>query len=159
MKHCFDTTSEYLEHLLVPVKRAFTVLTQHPVVKLAVAGALAVANTFVNDHLEGVMVLLALVFMDQITGVLSALKDHVFCSSKFRHGIVKLMMYFLLILTFHLAGNVIEIDAAKSLDRLAILYLIATEALSIIENVQCVTGMRLPKWMSELLKSVGKRKP
>jgi len=158
VKHCFDTTAEYVEHLMVPVKRTLSVLVQHPVVKLLLAGAMGVAHAFVSDHLGGVMVLLALVLVDQITGVLSALKSHTFCSSKFRHGIVKLMMYLLLILTFHLVGSIIEFDTAKSLDRFAILYLIATETLSIIENVQAVTGIRLPKWMGELLKSVGKRK-
>lgn len=157
MKTEIHTAGQYLAHLMRPAQQVILQLQEYTLIKIMLAGALVVCQAFINDHLQAFMVLVTLVVIDTISGVVAAVKNKEFSSSRFRAGIIKLLMYSLLVAAFHLIGYILAPLEAATLDKVAILYLAATEAFSIVENVQRITGVPLPTWVRELLKSFGKK--
>lgn len=120
--------------------------------KAILAALLAFHDSFVDQHLEGFIALFVLVICDQVTGVLCAIKKREFSSHRFRHGAVKLVTYVVLISAFHFASEALGVADLRSLDKVIIAWLIVTEVLSIVENFQCSTGLKVPQWMRNALK-------
>lgn len=146
------TIHEYAEHLLSPVKNVFAGFVQSPMLKAILAALIAFHDSFVSQHLEGFIALFVLVIFDQVSGVLCAIRKKEFSSHRFRHGAIKLVVYVVLISAFHFATEALATDDMRSLDKVIIAWLIVTEVLSIVENFQCSTGLRIPSWMKNALK-------
>jgi toxin secretion/phage lysis holin len=146
------TTSQYINSLWQPSRQVFQNFTQVPLLKALLAAVIAFHDSFVEQHLTGVLALVGLVVLDQITGVICAIKKKEFASHRFRHGAVKLVTYIVLIAAFHLCSEGLGIEDLKPLDKVIIAWLLVTETLSVAENFQCSTGLKIPKWISEALK-------
>lgn len=141
----------YAKSLLQPGIDTLKQLTTDGFKKLVITGASSAVLLFVRDHLAGFMVLTTFVVIDQLLGVIAAFTQKKFSSHRFRAGAFKVFVYAALITAFHLFGMVNDTIESIKLDNLCILYLAATEALSIIENAQIITGITLPSWVRKLI--------
>lgn len=150
------SVGHYTAQLWAPTKQVFAQLSEAPVIKLLLATLVALHDTFIQEHTEGVLALVLLVVLDQASGVMCAVKKKQFTSHKFRNGLVKLFTYMVLISALHVTGEVSGVEALSGLDKLAIAWLIVTETLSIAENFQCATGIRIPTWLRQVLSREGK---
>lgn len=156
-KHHGESAHEYISHMFQPARDTVQAVASNGLVKSILAFSAYAVSEFISDHIAGIMVLLGLVLLDQVTGVAVAVKRQQFTSTKFRSGLIKLFMYLVLIVAFHLLGLVVAPLQVIEIDKIATLYLAATEAFSIAENVNRFTGVPLPQWIRELLKSFGKK--
>ena len=139
---------------LQPAVNVFTQLPKQTVGKLAMVTLLQIAQAFVSDHLVPVSILCLLIFIDWLFGLSAAVVHKTFTSTGFRKTAVKLGAYVLLIATLHIAGFVSPIINVLALDSLMVLYLVATELISVSENFTLLTGISIPSWLKTKLKGV-----
>jgi len=114
---------------------------------------LASIGFFIHNNLMGLAVLVGLVLVDQFTGVWSSLKDKTFDSFEFRNGLIKLLFYIIIIGSFHslnyLSPTIFEF---LKLDSGALIWLSATEVISIVENSCSLLNLPFPSWILDKLK-------
>jgi phage-related holin len=156
-KQTDKTPTAYLTQLLLPMKESMEQIFQAPILKTVTASILFVVFQFLADHLASFIVLTVLVLLDQASGMIAAHVKKTFTSARFRAGLLKILVYAILVTAFHLLGTLHPLLETIKLDHFAILYLSTTEAFSISENVQQITGFTLPKWVLELIKTLGKK--
>lgn len=144
--------NSYIKAFWQPIINGLQGLTEHPIVKTIIAGLLYVLSTFVHEDAIKILILLSLVLVDMGTGIWVALKTKTFTSTKFRNGIIKLLFYCIMIGAFHALGQISLVFAALTLDTLCLVYLAATEVVSIIENSSKVLGISIPTWLLSKVK-------
>ena len=143
----------YLELLLLPVKKAFLALWDFPVLKTIFALIVAVIGFAVNENILGVGVLIGLVLIDQFTGVWISLRDKRFSSFSFRNGLIKLLFYFIIIGSFHSLQYLSPlIFGWLKLDSAALSWLALTEVISIVENSCDILHLPFPNWILDKIR-------
>jgi phage-related holin len=133
-------------------------LSEDFTVKAVIATVLSLAQVFLADHLIPLLILLALVAADAVTGIARAMQSGTFKSSKFRHTGIKLFCYVTMIGSTHLVSLLSVEVAGWHLDRWLTTYFAVTELLSIGENVEDLTGIKLPTRLLGLLRKILGRK-
>ena len=150
---------DYLTDMFVsPAKDTLAQLKSNVFGKVLLSALAATILAFASDHVAAFVALMVMVLLDQITGTWVAMRNGSFSSSGFRQGIIKLVCYSIIIVTFHLLEVVTPAFVPLSLDSLAIVYLAVTEALSVMENASSLSGIQLSKEIKERLeKMLGKK--
>lgn len=156
MKHEGENPLQY--QLVDPLRDATAAIGRDAVLKGMLSGLMTGVSYFLGNHYIGVATLVALIVIDQIFGTMVAFRQEKFQSAKFRAGLIKVLVYTLLVVAFHLLEQLHPLIASINVDRYALIYLAMTEAISIVENARELTGISLPKWIVELIRSLGKKK-
>lgn len=144
---------DYALAMFSPSWDSIASVVQTPVVKLIIAALLGLWQTFRDDHVVTLGLLVVLVLIDMGLGVWAAVKTKTFKSGKFRNTALKLFAYVIVVAVLHVLGYAYEDVESLSLDQGALLYFSATEVLSVFENLRIVTGVSLP---TVLLGRIGK---
>lgn len=101
------------------------------------------------------IVLFAMIFIDTFTGVIYALRVNKFSSKGLRHGLEKLLTYFVTILVVRLLEiGLSELFKTSLLTILVISYLVITEAASILENLTLLNAPLPPVLKNIILKQI-----
>jgi len=161
-KECEIESMEYLNLLFLPLKHNFASLWEFPWLKTALTVIASFITFFIHSNVMGVGVLVGLVLIDQLTGVWLAFKNNSFNSSAFRNGLIKLLMYFIIIGAFHSLSYVsLFIFGWMGLDTGALAWLAITEVISIVENACMIAGLPFPNGLLDKLRvfvHMGKKK-
>lgn len=139
-------------HYLDPAHDLLRSMGENFSLKLLLTALAGIAEAFLLDHAIPLMALVALMAADAGTGVVRALRAGNFVSSKFRHTGIKLFCYLTMIGCTHVLSLLNDTIAAWHLDRWLTVYFAVTEVLSVGENVEQITGVKLPTRLFSLLK-------
>ena len=155
-------TMNYLHLLFLPLKQNIASLLEFPWLKTAITALLSFVAFFIHSNVMGVGILIGLVLLDQATGVWLALKNNSFNSSAFRNGLIKLLLYLLIVGAFHSLTYVSPfIFSWMSLDTGALAWLSLTEVISIVENACMILGLPFPNGLLDKLRvfaHIGRKK-
>jgi len=99
---------------------------------------------------DPVYVLLIFTLIDTILGFVKAVKERQLSSDKLRKGVVKFIIYFIFIVLANCLDKVFGSPFGTSLRSFSISYLIITEGISILENLQAF-GLNIPEKFKKLL--------
>jgi toxin secretion/phage lysis holin len=148
----------YFEELVIePLKHAFHSLEVHANLKAVVALGFAPLVSFMADDHASIQVMVVLVGIDLFFGCARAMKAGTFSSSKFRNSLWKVLAYVGIVVALHLMESVHAGFAALKLDTMAVLYICATEALSILENGTSLAGIHLPSKLKKFIEYIGRK--
>lgn len=92
--------------------------------------------------------LLALIVIDYITGVLKAIYKKMLSSEIGRKGIVKKIMILVVVAAANIVQRVINVNVPVR--EIVIMFFIANEAISVMENV-AETGIKVPQKLRDIL--------
>lgn len=147
-------TMDYLSLvLLLPLKQHVVSLMEWPWLKASITALVSFIAFFIHENVLGVGVLVGLVILDQLTGVWVAIRNNSFNSSSFRNGLIKLLLYFVILGSFHsLSYTSIFIFGWMSLDTGALAWLSLTEVISIVENSCNLLGLPFPQGLLDKLR-------
>ena len=146
-------TMDYLHLVFLPLKQNAASLLEFPWLKAAITALLSFIAFFIHSNVLGIGVLISLVLLDQATGVWLALKNNSFNSSAFRNGLIKLLLYLVIIGVFHSLTYVSPfIFSWMSLDTGALAWLSLTEVISIVENACMILGLPFPNGLLDKLR-------
>lgn len=98
--------------------------------------------------------LVVLILVDLLTGVWLGVQTKQFSSSRFRQTVIKLIMYSVMLATSHILGSIHAIFVTILLEDGVLIFLAATEAISVLENCSRITGMPIPAWLSKKLRGI-----
>lgn len=122
------------------------------IIKTIVAAMAAAISYFFGGADMWLIALVTVIVIDYITGLGKAFCLGELSSKVGLKGIVKKLMYFAIVAVAVIADN---ISGAGGVLRVAVIgFLIANEALSILENYTAVTGQKTPKILVAILKKL-----
>jgi len=141
----------FLNHMSVAThKSIISKILSMNLVKGIGAFGLSVYGTLFHDNKILIAVYL-LIIMDTTLGLLAACKNEQASSSAFFRVLIKILVYFIMIVTGRVVDQVIPIAFASSIIES---FLVMTEALSILENSSKL-GIPIPIKLVKMLKQVG----
>ena len=147
---------KYLYLLYLPLKQNIASLMELPWLKTIVMILSSLIGMFIHSNVVGVLVLICLVILDQITGVWVALKNNSFTSNAFKNGLIKLLLYMLIISAFHSLTYISSfLFKWMSLDTGALAWLALTEVISIVENACMILDLPFPNGLLDKLRVFG----
>ena len=124
-----------------------TIVTEHPLFK----SIFSIIAAFIFDEPNFVIVMVALVIIDLVTGVLYAWMQHTISSARFARGALKLFGYVAVVAALHWVGMYIEL--LSSFDKIVLGWFCVTELISIIENAGKL-GVPIPRFVLQRLETV-----
>lgn len=102
-----------------------------------------------GENYNALIILLVLIVIDFVTGVIASYKiNNAIRSAKLPATAIKTVVYFSIIVTSRLTGNVLDLP---SIEKLIIMFYVATEAYSIIENAHLL-GIPIPQMFQDAIK-------
>lgn len=129
-------------------KTAVATFSDNAMLKFLGAGIAGLAGTLTNGNEQIVTAIFTLYVIDLITGALKALKRREFQSGKFFKGATKLLVYGVFLWV------AVAIDTAigygRSFSWAMMFYIVLTDAISIIENLDAL-GFETPDWIRRYL--------
>lgn len=110
----------------------------------------ACGYTWIFENPNILIAVYVLIIFDTITGLIKAIQKREVSSSSFFRVLVKCLIYFVLIITGRLVDKVVPVGFASSIIES---FLVVTEALSIIENLNHL-GFPVPTQLVKILKQI-----
>lgn len=146
------TTMNYLKTFSLPIYNSMNSILEFKWFKTIITCIISFVSFFIHSNVLGVGVLVGLVIIDQIIGVYIALKNRTFTSSSFRNGLIKLLLYLIIVSVFHLLSYVNPVFNFLGLDTAAITWLALTEVISIVENSCIILNLPFPSGILDKLR-------
>lgn len=109
---------------------------------------LGCSYTWIFDNPNILIAVYILIIFDTITGLFKAIKRKEVSSSSFFRVLIKCLVYFVLIITGRLVDKIVPVNFASSIIES---FLVVTEALSVIENLNHL-GFPVPIQLVNILK-------
>jgi len=117
-----------------------------------VFAVIAAVLTYAFGGWDLIMVALAsIVILDYISGLLKAAHDNKLNSKVGAKGIIKKVLYFVIVAMAHIVDTVVGTDVL--LRNTCIFFFIANEGISIIENAAAM-GIEMPKKLKDMLEQL-----
>lgn len=143
------TQIDYLDHFsLAKLHSVLSQISEHAAVKALFSGAAFGFHWIFGGNVEGLAAVTALIFIDTISGAFKAHKAGKLSSHGFFRFALKCTVYLLLIATAALVDKTLPMGFASVI---MITFLAATEAISIMENMQAL-GFAVPTLLVSRLK-------
>lgn len=134
--------SQYFRYIYTSAFHYRMTIMENPLFKSIITLFSTFVSVVIHENVVGVGVLILLVILDQITGVINAIKEHAFKSTYFIKGLLKLFLYLVIISAFRLLFYINEsVFGFLRLENIALMWLSTTETISIVENSLKILNM------------------
>jgi len=133
------------------LQRLFVAISESWFFKLMLGACFSVNDWVFHPRHDTIIVVLAFVTLDTLTGALKALIRREFSSSGFFRCALKIPVYLILLMSGALLDRVVEMQSLFSALSIVAVFLSTTEAISILENIGGI-GFPIPKKLMDVLR-------